>query len=168
LSNKIEYRAFDKANNINAILKSVVKEKSFGNWLPISGNYSDDGGFEIYKSFTSTYSTPYLGPFIKAHTTVVNTNWAKTTSKIIIKRINGASYYTHFFICIIIIALIFIKSLTNYINKSEFLEFEWHITPLFCGIYMLLVELWAMSSFNTISNRIIELVNTDGIEVKKL
>lgn len=168
MGSKVEYQAFDKANNINTILKSIVKEDSLRNQYFLSGKYSDEGGFEIYKSFISKYSKPYLGPFIKVRTTAANTNWAKTASKIVITRINGTSYYTHFFVSIIIIVFVFFKSLTNYIDTGNLLGYYWQITPLLCGIYMLLIELCAVTSFNRLVNKIVDLVRNEGIEVNKI
>lgn len=165
---KVEYRVLNSANNINQILKSTLENNKISNWMSLSSKYSEYGGFDIFNSLYYNSSASFLGPFIIAHTTVGNINWSGTACKISIKRENGTTYYFHLGVGIVVIAIIFMIGVQEFIETGKLLDFHLHIIPLICLIYMLLVELLAMSAFRMLSKKIIRLVEKEGIEVSKI
>jgi hypothetical protein len=160
---KIEYRAIDTANNVNKILKSTLKTNPY--FHSLTSEYAEHGGFKIYKSLTRN---SYFGPFIKAHTTVTNINWTGTASKVKMQRVNGSSYHIQLGICIIIIGVIFMLGVKEYMDTGKLLVFDLHVVPLYCIIYILLLELRAITAFKKLSRNIIRLIENEGIEVTKL
>jgi hypothetical protein len=105
---------------------------------------------------------------IKAHTTVASINWTGTASKIMMERVNGLSYHIQLGICFVTIGAIFVLAVKEYMNTGNLLEYNLHVIPLYCIIYMLLLELWAILAFKNLSKNIIRLVKKEGIEVTKL
>ena len=167
MSNKVEYRTFETANNVNAILKTTFKaDRKL--WRSLKGKYSDEEGFEMAYDISNSYSESNLGPLVKSNVTATNINWTGDVSKVKIRRINGPLYYIQIWLCIIIASIIFLSSLIKYFETGEFQKNEFHIILLICVIYALLIELWSINAFNKLTHEIIDLLNNNGVETEKL
>lgn len=63
---------------------------------------------------------------------------------------------------------IFIKSLFHYIETGELLDIDQHLIPIFCGIFILLTELWAITAFRRLNKKILRMIIDENVELEAL
>ena len=164
----VEYKIKGGANRLNEIIRTEIKRKTFSKRNNISGDYSDDGGFDLSNTFSMLYTEPNLGPLVKLNLKSVNSNNDGTESKLILKRKNGMTYNIHFWFAIFFIILTIViaiyQSFTNGVNKSLMI----FVLPIFGLIYILLIELFANSTILSLTRRIEKIMTAEKIEYKKL
>ena len=164
----VEYRIKDGANRLNEIIRTEIKRETFNKRNNISGEYSDDGGFDLSNTFSMLYTEPNLGPLVKLNLKSVNSNSDGTESKLILKRKNGMTYNLHFWFAVFFIALTIViavyQTISNGFNKSLMI----FVLPIFGLIYILLIELFANSTISNLIKRIEKIMTAEKIEYKKL
>ena len=164
----VEYRIKDGANRLNEIIRTEIKRKTFNKRNNISGEYSDDGGFDLSNTFSMLYTEPNLGPLVKLNLKSVNSNSDGTESKLILKRKNGMTYNLHFWFAVFFIALTIViavyQTISNGFNKSLMI----FVLPIFGLIYILLIELFANSTISNLIKRVEKIMTAEKIEYKKL
>ena len=164
----VEYKVKGGANRLNEIIRTEIKRKTFNKRNNISGEYSDDGGFDLSNTFSMLYTEPNLGPLVKLNLKSVNSNSDGTESKLILKRINGMTYNLHFWFAVFFITLTIViavyQTFSNGINKSLMI----FVLPIFGLIYILLIELFANSTISNLIKRIEKIMAAEKIEFKKL
>ena len=164
----VEYRIKDGANRLNEIIRTEIKRKTFNKRNNISGEYSDDGGFDLSNTFSMLYTEPNLGPLVKLNLKSVNSNSDGTESKLILKRKNGMTYNLHFWFAVFFIALTIViavyQTIANGFNKSLMI----FVLPIFGLIYILLIELFANSTISNLIKRVEKIMTAEKIEYKKL
>ncbi|NRB84932.1 MAG: hypothetical protein HRU49_14365 [Winogradskyella sp.] len=164
----VEYRIKDGANRLNEIIRTEIKRKTFNKRNNISGEYSDDGGFDLSNTFSMLYTEPNLGPLVKLNLKSVNSNSDGTESKLILKRKNGMTYNLHFWFAVFFIALTIViavyQTISNGFNRSLMI----FVLPIFGLIYILLIELFADSTISNLIKRVEKIMTAEKIEYKKL
>jgi hypothetical protein len=164
----VKYKVKEKANRLNEIIKTEIKEKAFKKRNNLSGKYSDDGGFDLFNTFSFLYSEPNLGPLVKLNLKSVNSNREGTESNLTLKRINGKNYKAHFWFAVFFITMTFIiaiyQTFVNGINKSLVIL----VLPIFGLIYLLVIELFASSTISNLIKRIEKIMTEEKIEYVKL
>ncbi|MGV6831386.1 MAG: hypothetical protein ACWA5P_07490 [bacterium] len=163
MSQSYSYRVHEKSDVVNGTLKKIVESKSI--WL--NGFPSDKGGFDITLGHRSN-GIGIIGPLVKAHSFAVTTDFTGIISKLRIKEIRGSSYYTQLYMAIAIGIIIFFRSLITFISSGELLELNLHAIPLLCVIYILILELWVMTSFKRLVKKIIHYLEDEGLNIEEL
>mgnify|MGYP006959938214 FL=1 len=69
---EVEYKIKGGANRLNEIIRTEIKRKTFSKRNNISGEYSDDGGFDLSNTFSMLYTEPNLVPLVKLSLKSVN------------------------------------------------------------------------------------------------
>ena len=164
----VEYKVKGEANRLNEIIRTEIKRKAFNKRNNISGDYSDDGGFDLSNTFSMLFTEPNLGSLVKLNLKSVNSNKDGTESKLILKRKNGRTYSIHFWFAVFFIASTIViavyQTFSNGINESLMI----FALPLFGLIYILLIELFANSTISNLIKRIEKIMKMEKIEYKKL
>jgi hypothetical protein len=162
----VEYRIKDGANRLNEIIRTEINRKTFNKKNNISGEYSDDGGFDLYNTISMLYKGPNLGPLVKLNLKAVNIDSDGTESKMILKRKNELTYHIHFGFAVFFITLTIIiavyQTFSNGFNESLMI----FVLPIFGLIYILLIELFAHSTISNLIKRIEKIMKAKNIEYK--
>ena len=164
----VEYKVKGGANRLNEIIRTEIKRKIFKKQNKISGEYSDDGGFDLTNTFSLFYIYPELGPLVKLNLKSFNSNSDGTESKLILQRKNGMTYIIHFGFAIFFIALTIIVALYQTFSNGISESLMFFALPIFGTIYILLIELFANVTISSLTKRIEKIMKTEKIEYKKL
>ena len=164
----VEYKVKGGANRLNEIIRTEIKRNTFNKRNNISGEYSDDGGFDLTNTFSLLYTEPNLGPLVKLNLRSVNSNSDGTESKLILKRKNGMTYNVHFGFAIFFITLTIIIALYQTFSNGISESLMIFALPIFGVIYILLIELFANTTISNLTKRIEKIMKKEKIEFKKL
>src|SRR5690606_27172959 len=105
-----------------------------------------EGGFYVFNTLSMVAVQPSLGPFVKLHVTVANSNREGTVCKLFLKRHNAMSYYIQlcfsaFFVVLTLGIAIYQLVLKGFAESTGFF-----LLPLFACFYLLIVEFLARST----------------------
>ena len=163
----VEYKIKDGANRLNDIIRTEIKRKTLSKRNNISGEYSDDGGFDLSNTFSMLSIEPSLGPLVKLNLKSVNVNSDGTESKLVLKRVNGKTYNIHFWFAVFFIVLTVVIGIYQTISNG-IIETSIFVLPIFGMIYILLIELFAYSTISNLIKQIEKIMVAEKIEYKKL
>ena len=162
-----EYKVNDNADKIVQIIQADLKRKPFEKRNNLSGNIAKNGGLNIYRSLSFFYSEPNLGPLVKLNLYSTNLNESETESKLILKRMNGATYKMHFWGAIVFSTISVLVSL-YLIFKKGFSSIEVIALPIFGVLYLIGIELLAHYKINSLIKSIEKIMRAEKIMHRKL
>ncbi len=165
---KVEYRAFESANNLNEFFNAIINSEYSNELLTLAGKHSKKHGFVIYNDRSTNLLNFSFGSFMMARVITVNTNWSATASKISFLPNKGNFYFFQFYLAILIAGGIFFEEIKELVFYEKSLNYERYIIPLACIIYILLLQLWSIHAFHNLVNRIINILTSEGIDTEKL
>jgi hypothetical protein len=97
----------------------------------------------------------------------VNTNKNGTESKLNLKRVNGATYKMQFWFIIFFISLSLIIASYQIVIGND-IGFNMLMLPLFGLIYILIIELFAEFTIDSLKTKIEKILKTENLKYKKL
>lgn len=162
-----EYKIIESAENFYKIVRTELNRKAFGKKFNLSGDYTDNGGVDIYSTISFAVFKPNLGPLVKLNLNCVNTNQNGTESKLTLNRVNGATYKMQFWFMIFFVALTLIIALYQIIIGNDN-GFEMLMLPLFGLIYFLIVELFSEFTIGSLNKKVEKMLNSEKFKYKKL
>ena len=163
----VRYKLFEPSNKLNEIISSEIKKNVFKKGYNLSGEFSNDGGIEIYNSVSVVTFQPNLGPLIKLNLTCFNSNSDGTESSLKLKRVNGISFYAQYWFSLIFTGITFLISayqiIINGLEKIEIL-----FLPIFGIAYFFFIRLIANSSSDSLISKIESILKAERIKYEKL
>lgn len=152
---------------MNKLITNEINKTLFRKQYNLSGEFSNDGGFDLYNKVSFITFKPHLGPVVKLNVLCTNSNASGTQSKLTLKRVNGISFYFQFWFSVIfatITAAIGIFMLfKNGPNTAEVLYL-----PIFGIVYLFVVNLIADSTTKDLISRIEKILKNENIIYRKL
>ena len=162
-----EYEIIESAENFNKIVRTELNRKTFGKKYNLSGDYPGYGGIDIYPTISFTVFKPNLGPLVKLNLNCTDTIENGTESKLILNRVNGATYKMQFWFMIFFIALTMIIASYQIIIGND-IGFEMLMLPLFGLIYILIIELISEYTISSLNKKVEKMLNSEKLKYKKL
>ncbi|MFK7750786.1 MAG: hypothetical protein AB8B65_20505 [Kordia sp.] len=162
-----EYIVHESADKFYKTVRTELNRKTFGKKFNLSGDYSDNGGIDIYSTISFAVFEPNLGPLVKLNLNCVNTNQNGTESKLTLKRVNGTTYKMQIWFMIFFVALTLIIALYQIIVGNE-IGFEMLMLPLFGLIYILIIELFSEFKISSLNKKVEKMLNSEKLKYKKL
>ena len=153
---------------MNEIIRTEIKRKTFDKRNNISGEYSDNGGFDLTNTFSFLYTEPNLGPLVKLNLKSVNSSSDGTESKLTLKRVNGATFNVQFWFILFFIALTLIIAIYQILTEGFKENLGFLTMPIFGILYYLLIELIAEITISNLIKRIEKIMTKEKIKFKKL
>ena len=163
-----EYKVYKPANELNEIFRTEINRNTFGKKYNLSGEYSDNGGIDLYNTISFAVFKPNLGPLVKLNFSCVNTNENGTESIIILKRLNGATYKTQLWFMLFFIILSLIIVGYQFWKKGIQENLDFLIMPIFGIVYVLTIELIAELTIGNLIKRVEKVLDKENIRNKKL
>ncbi|WP_460219325.1 hypothetical protein [Psychroserpens sp. MEBiC05023] len=163
----VKYKLFESPNNLNEIISSEINKNVFKKKYNLSGEYSNDGGIEIYNGISFITFQPNLGPLIKLNITCLNSNIDGTESILKLTRINGVTFYIQYWFSLIFTVITFTISLYLIIING-FDKIEIMFLPIIGTAYFFIIKLIANSSTDILISKIENILKTERIKNKKL
>lgn len=162
-----EYKISENADKVIRVIRTELKRKTFEKRNNLSGNVAKNGGLNIYRSLSFFYSEPNFGPLVEINLFSSNTNESETESKIILKRVNGATYKMHFWGAIIFAIISALVSI-YLIIKNGFNSIEILALPIFGILYLIGIELLADYTIKSLIKSVEKMMMSEKIAHKKL
>ncbi|SDY07739.1 hypothetical protein SAMN05444411_1204 [Lutibacter oricola] len=166
---KIEYLIKDENNSLINSINEEIKTSIFQKRNNLSGEISDKGGLNIFKTFTFiTDVQPNHNPIVKLNLKTVRYDNDLTNRKLILSKVKEGIFGNTFLIFIIFILLTLSIAIYQIIEYGFNEKMEFLTMPIAGGLFYIVYEL--ISDF-VISNLVkkVENIMTDlGIEYKKL
>jgi hypothetical protein len=168
LSKKLtEYIVHESADKFYKTVRTELNRKTFGKKFNLSGDYSDNGGIDIYNTISFAVFQPNLGPLVKLNLNCVNKNKNGTESKLNLKRVNGATYKMQFWFMIFFVSITLIIASYQIIIGND-IGFNMLMLTLFGLIYILIIELFAEFTIESLKKKVEKILKTENLNYKKL
>ena len=165
--NVIKYSIVGSENKLNGIIRDEIKRKTIDKKYNLSGEYSNFGGFDLYKHIAFGYSEPSTSPLIILNLKSVNIDKDGLKSEVTLKRVNAESYDLHSAIAIIFATIMAIVSSYQIFKHGFMKNIVLSIMPIFGFGYFLVVEFIAVVSFKSLCKRIEKIMNAEEIIYRK-
>lgn len=165
--NNKQYVLEVSADKITRIIREELNRNVFYKRYNLSAKSSENVGLNIYSTLSYFYFTPNLGPLVKLNLNSTNLNKIETESKLVLKRVNGATFKMHFWMSIIFIIVGIVASI-YLIFKNGTESIEALILPLFGIIYLIFLELLAGYKISSLTKTVEKIMKIENIEHKKL
>lgn len=163
----IKYSIVGSESKLYGIIRDEITRKTFEKRYNLSGEYSDFGGFNLYKHIAFGYSEPTTKPLIKLHLKSVNVDKQDLKSNLTLKRVNGESYDIHRAIAIVLGTIMAIAASYQILNYGFMNNILFSIMPILGLGYFLVVEWISNMLFKSLCKRIEEIMNAEGISYLK-
>lgn len=164
----VEYRVKSTANRLNKLIGIEIKRKTFSKQNNISGEYSENGGFDLYNHASFIYFRPNHGPIVKLNLKSVNSNRDGTESKLTLKKLKGMTYKVHFWFAIFFVSLSLILTLYLIFTEENNEIFVALLLSIFGLVYLLIIEFIANKTVESLIKRVEKIMTDENTEYKKL
>lgn len=164
----VEYRLKVGANRLNEIIQFEIKRKTFNKQKNTFGEYSGNDGLNISNRSSILYVEPYLGPFVQLNLKIVNINSKGTESKLILKRVNGATFNVHSWFSLFFITLTLIIAIYQIWTKGFKENLNFLVMPIFGFFYYVLIELIGGITFQNMIKRIEKIMTRERIKYERV
>ncbi len=162
----VKYKLKYNANDLNEIISSDLKKNIFKKRHDLSGEISQDGGFEIWNRATLIKFEPNLGTLVSLNLSCVNSNADGTECNLVLEQKNGLTFYIQYwfsiFFSIIAFGITIYQILTNGTTKIEMV-----LLPVIGIIYHFIIRLITRSSTQILISRIERMLIREKIKYKK-
>jgi hypothetical protein len=152
---------------LNGIICDEIKRETSSKKYNLSGERTNFGGFVVYKNSMFGYSKPSTNPLIRLHVKCIKVDESNLKSKLILKKVDGEPYEIHRAIAIVLAVVMAIVSSYQILNYGFMDDVMFSILPIFGIVYYFIVESIAKFSFKSLCKKVVEIMNTEGIEYTK-
>lgn len=164
----IKYKVKNEANTLNKIIASEIKRSTFKKENNISGDYSKEGGFDIYNTFSGIYNEISIEPMVKLNLKSVNTDINGNESLLILKRINSESYIMHCGFSIVFFIVTLLISFYIIFSDGIIMGIKALLLPILCLIYFAIIEFYSQNAISNLIRKIEKLLYSKNIKYNKL